>query len=256
MFKLFSELAGRVKERQSSAADRLLAAARKDAAGEKVDLADLEQAFFESGTTLEDFEKLVELQHQRKEHLSRFETLGTLRSKASDVEKRLDAENAKYEETRSGFERRILALHDEHRAAMREVDKAVESREWLVDPEHVGGSLKIGYDAAIAALEGAEVALGSVDSELANARRSLKSEEQFVAELERQSAGNLTGLSHEDLLRHDDHKKRSERLRRRIGELEKDRTASAKDVAEKTRAVEGFRKRILAGKDTEHRVRQ
>jgi len=248
MIDLLGKLTTRVQKRQSSAADRLLEAARRDAAGESVDLAALEDAFFESRTSLEDFAALVQRERDRKQHLDRFEKLGSLRNKADGLQKEIDRENARFDEIRSKFDSTIVGLHQKHREAQRELDKATQSRDWLVAVENVGGSLGMEYGPAVHARDEAEVAVAGFDNEIRLIRASLDSERGFLKEFAGLSEKELAGVDATTRHRWEQHEKREKRLAARLKETEKQRTEAARDHAAKVRAVEALQKRVLTGK--------
>lgn len=189
MAALLDALRGRMATREANALDTIAAGARAAARGETYDAGAVEKAMADTGTTLVDFERAVEVASKRRAWLADFDRLVAATAKVGKLEAAAAAEKAKFEAAHKAFIERANAIDAElavHRAAQ---DKGQEARGNLLDPRHVPGLIGDKYRAAVHDAEEAAAALDRAQRDVREQAARIKSETEWIADLTGEGTG-------------------------------------------------------------------
>lgn len=188
---LLEALRGRLATREANALDTIAAGARAAARGESYDAGAVEKALADTGKTLTDFERAVEVASKRLAWLADFDRLAAATAKVNKLEAAATSEKQKMEAARAAFIERANAIDAElavHRVAR---EKGTSARSNLLDPRHVPGLIGDKYRAAISDADAADSAVQSAQSAVREHAARIKSEEGWIKQLTNEQAGTL-----------------------------------------------------------------
>lgn len=254
---VFDNLAGRFMARKQSALDVIDGAAKTLAAGGTIDAGAVEQALVAAGLDLDAFRERVEFQTARREKLEALEKLGAARRRVEQLDGQLAAEAAKHAEVTAAFHKRYAALRDEATNHQREVDRARDAREWILDPKNCPLALREPYEAALAAVQAARENVSTIGRQLRDLRERHRGAEAAIAEIVAADARELhppqaiVAASQKERLaaatreKVEQHERRRDRLAREVGDAEQELAAAEQAVVRAEAAIAELVKRIL-----------
>jgi hypothetical protein len=254
----FEKLSSRVRQRTTSAQERIEKAAQTLAGGKNSDVASIEDALHDATMTVDQFRERVEFHSARREHFQRLEKLGIARTKVEGLDKRIAAEEAKHAEIVEAFRARWAALRDEATAAQRDVDGARDSRDWLLAPENAPLHLADRYGGLLAEESVAVEGLAAAEREVRSIKERVKSEEGWLVEIAAEGRREIHApeavittkqrerLSGQAAAKYDEHEQKLTRFRKRLVEAEKTVEDCRKTLVSAEAAVAQIRKEILA----------
>lgn len=190
MAALLDALRGRIATRALTAHDTIAAGARAAARGDSYDAGAVEKAMTETGTTLADFERAVEVARKRLAWLADFDRLAAATAKARKLEAAAATEKAKFEAVRVAFIERANAIDADlaiHRTAC---DKGNTARGNLLDPREVpAGTVGDRYREAVSEAEAADAAVGQAERDVREHAARIKSEHEWIKQLTEGNGG-------------------------------------------------------------------
>lgn len=218
-------LRSRFNERKTNATETLANAAKKLAAGETVDHAAIENAIVETGTTVDDFEHMVELARRRHGWRSTYEKGTAANTRLEKANATAERERGQFEQIKTAWLERAAELDAEIRAAQKVVDAAAAARTDLTRPQNVPGPVGQQLVDAHRALSEASGRVSDVARQLKEQRELEKSQREWADHKRTLNQSNEHGSA-------DDHEARANRAARRIKELESElKEATAVEAA-------------------------
>lgn len=188
---IFEALRGQIAKRQLAADDQVLEAARAAAADLAVDAVALEAAMFSSGTTLDQFEQLVELCRKRAGWLADLDGMKAAGSRQAKAEAALKAETDRFEEARRIALDKIAKLEREAAEARAAYDRAKAGRDNLLDPRNVPGGIGERYRATLDERDQAEGEVRRLRNAITRMRDEERAATQTIEELTKQDANTI-----------------------------------------------------------------
>lgn len=184
MAALLDALRGRIATREANAHDTIAAGARAAARGESYDAGAVERALSETGTTLTDFERAVDLARRRHAWLADFDRLNAATARIKKLETAAAAEKAKMEAARTAFIERASVIDAELKTLRAACDRGNAARDNLLDPREVPpGTVGDKYRAAVNEAQAADVAVATAQREVRELAGRIKSESAWIAQL-------------------------------------------------------------------------
>lgn len=184
MAALLDALRGRIATRNMNAHDTIAAGARAAARGESYDAGAVERAMAETGTTLADFERAIEVARKRLAWLADFDRLAAATAKMRKLEATAAAEKAKMDAARAAFIERANAIDTDlaiHRTAC---EKGNMARGNLLDPREVpAGTVGDRYREAVSDRDAADAAVEQAQRDVREHTARIKSEQEWIAQL-------------------------------------------------------------------------
>ena len=261
MLELLEKLTTRMRARELTAHDQLAAAAKAAARGQTVDIGSLEEALVSTRQSVGDFKALCEHEVARAERLATFSKLAAAKRKHEQLQKAMDAEDAKFTEIRDAFQARYRKLELEFREIDREVDAANAARNWLTDYRNARGALGEQYREAVDAEQAARAVVDGINRRMGELRRNIKSVDSDIEQLTASWQREITAPP-TITVRRDDHPlskrmpadmaekvdaldRKKKRLAAELAEVEKSLPAAEKAVAAAEAKVAEFQKKLL-----------
>lgn len=252
---VLDRMAGRLKQRKTTAREVVEQAARRIAGGETVDEAALEGAIVEAGLAIDDLQRLAEFYVARREKRQVLDALGAARKRLAAVDARIAAENAKHAEIVDAYKKRWIALREEADAATREVDAGRAARDWLLELANCPPSMQDDYRRLLDEEQAATVAVGDATRVVRELRERILSEKRSIESLTGATAQeidpSLVPLNRRNgrVIANDEqieeHRRTIKRLEGRLVEAESVLAAAEKQLAAATLALGNMRDRIL-----------
>jgi chromosome segregation ATPase len=134
-------LADRVTARTSTAEEILARNAMLIAQGQGYDIGAVEAALFETRTTLDQFQQMVETGRQRIEHMAHFSNLPAAQAAHDRLGKQIEASAQKFQTTLATLAETRQKLDAELAGVTAQLTEGNRAREWLTHPDHVLGPL-------------------------------------------------------------------------------------------------------------------
>lgn len=221
-------LRSRVTARRATAAETLVAAAARAAAGENVDPGSVEKALFEAGHTVDDFAAMVELATKRSEWRKAWAKHDAAAGKLQKAQATGERERAQFEKVRTAWLERAREIDVEIRNATKTVDAARAARAELVNPRNVPSAYGVELSEAHAALDAEHARVGGIERELREARDIERQQREWAEHKRNMNTTNEHGGP-------EDHELRADRAARRAKELE----AELKDAQKRVDVAAG-----------------
>jgi chromosome segregation ATPase len=134
-------LADRVTARTSTAEEIIARNAMLIAKGQGYDIGAVEAALFETRTTLDQFQRMVETGRQRIEHMAHFSKLPAAQAAHDRLGKQIEASAQKFQTTIATLAEARQKLDAELAGVTAQLTEGNRAREWLAHPDHVLGPL-------------------------------------------------------------------------------------------------------------------
>jgi hypothetical protein len=184
MAAILDALRGRLAQREANAHDTIAAGARAAARGDAYDSGAIERAMLETGKTLADFERAVDVARKRSEWLADFDRLASATAKAKKLETAAALEQSKMEAARKAFLERAAAIDAELAILRTACEKGNAARGNLLDPREVpAGTVGDRYREAVIESEAAQSAVERAQRDVREQTARIRSEEQWIAQL-------------------------------------------------------------------------
>jgi len=188
---IFDAIRGQIAKRRLAADDQVLAAARAASTDQAVDPEALEAAMFASGTTLDQFEQLVELCRKRAGWLADFDGMKAAGSRQAKAEAALKNETIRFEEARRLALDKIAKLERETAEARTTYDRAKAGRDNLLEYKNVPGGIGERYRAAIDQREQADGEVRRLRNAITRMRDNERAANQTIKGLTQQVAKTI-----------------------------------------------------------------
>jgi hypothetical protein len=160
--QIFETLQARFVQRKRNAHDTLVSAARRLAADETVDAAGVEAALAETGTTVDEFREMVDLQRRRNGWAADLAKRPAAQARHDKALAALEVERAAFAKLQAAHNDKVGRLSGELREAEAVVRAGDEATGKLRDPEHLAGTLADDLRAAQKARDEAAAELSGI----------------------------------------------------------------------------------------------
>lgn len=256
MVAILDALRGRLAQREANALDVIAAGARAAARGETYDTGALERALTETGKTLADFQRAVDVARKRCAWLADFDALAAASAKVKKLETAAAAEQSKMEAARAAFFERAAAIDAELKIHRTACDKGNVARGNLLDPRDVpAGTVGDKYRAAVSDFEAAQAEVDRTQREVKEQANRIRSEHEWIKQLSgdnnepkliKPSALPMVGSPQPDESQQlQDHRRALARAERRKAEAEAALTEAEKEAARYRKAVDALIPEVL-----------
>jgi chromosome segregation ATPase len=210
--QILEALRARMSARRENNAEALVAAARRIATGETVDVATIESALTAEGRSPDDFEAMIELARNRQTWHAARDRGPAAANQRDKLKSDYDAASEAFEKTRLAWFEKSERLSAQIAAATEIVNAADAATEKLTHPNNVPGIHAERVRAAISEHMEASEQVENIRQEIKEAKARVRSEEEWCSQ-KRQTNDNR-GSSLEE------HERALKRAQRQLAELE------------------------------------
>lgn len=255
---VLDRLAGRMRQRTSSAHERIESAAKATAAGENIDVGGLEESLFTVAMGVDQFRQLCDLFSARRERFAKLDGLGAARKRLAKLDQEIESANAGHAELVEKYRQRYATLRGEANDSQAVIDEARNARDWLLAVPNCPPSIRPDYEAALATEQKALEAVGDASRQIRQLTQDIQTEIGWIEQVMGQDVRLLhppkltIAKSERDKLsadaqgRIDTHEKRKARLERQLGEANQTLAECQKQQAAAEATLATVRKNILA----------
>lgn len=175
----------RSQQRADHALDTLAEAAKKQAAGEEIDVVAVDAALAELKLGVDDFATLVETAARRRSALGDLEKLASARGRRDKAQATLTAEAGKLEEAIAAYQKRAAGLAETINAATLVVDAAEAARRLLLKADEVPGVPGRKYREAIERHAAASARVAAAENDLREIEAAIARSEAWIRDIGR-----------------------------------------------------------------------